>query len=203
MTENRFNRRQILSLSVGIFAGLAGCGEEQSRTLAFPPGREFSETSSGEWVGDVRVEYQKGLAGKPEWEAFHNVQVRGFDVNRELVCITDYGDIPAGETRVREVRCDRFPSILVLTADESPCEDGTYIEYLVYTENYNGNFVWDGTSFRGCNEEIPPEGDVQPVTPTETPDPTATPAASNSPTTSPTRNRTRTTPSSVSDSEDN
>jgi hypothetical protein len=76
------------------------------------------------------------------------------------------------------------------------------IEYLVYTEAYNGNLVWDGTSYRVCNEGIPPKGDVQPVTPTETPEPTVTPAATNSPTISPTRNRTRTAASSVSDSDD-
>jgi len=173
MTNLQLSRRQMLPLSVGIFAGIAGCGESPARELAFPPGREFSETPSGEWVGEVEVEYRSGLASKPEWGTFHSVQLRGFSVDRELVCVTDYGDIEKEETRRREVRCDRFPSILVLTAEESPCESGTGIEYLVYAEYYDEGFVWNRGRV-GCNEELPPEVEETPVTPTATPEPTET-----------------------------
>jgi hypothetical protein len=164
----------MLPLSIGILTGLAGCGEAPSRTLAFPPpAPEFSETASGEYVGDVSVEYQSGLASKPDWETFHSVQLRGFSVDRELVCVADYGDIQKEENRVRKVRCDRFPSILVLTADESPCENGTGIEYLVHVQNYSGAFVWSKER-RGCDKGIPPEVEETPVTPTATPEPTET-----------------------------
>ena len=173
MTDLRFRRRQILPLAAGILAGLAGCGEAPSRTLV-PLDRAFSETPSGEFVGEVSVKAQAGLAEKPEWEAFHDVQVRGFSADRELVCVTDYGDIPLGETHRREVRCDRFPSILVPTADESPCESATYIDYLVYVEDYDGTLVWSQESL-SCNEELPPEVEETPVTPTATPEPTETP----------------------------
>jgi len=175
----------MLPLSVGIFAGIAGCGESPARELAFPPGREFSKTPSGEWVGEVKVEYRSGLASKPEWGTFHSVQLRGFSVDRELVCVTDYGDIQKEETRRREVRCDRFPLILVLTAEESPCENGTMIEYLVYVEDYDGMFVWSH-ELRGCNEELPPDVEETPVTPTVTSDPTEKLTATNSTTLSPT-----------------
>jgi len=114
----------MLPLSVGLFTGIAGCGESPARKLAFPPGREFSETPSGKFVGEVPVKYQSGLASKPEWGPFHDVQIRGFSTDRELVCVTGYGDIPESQTRKREDRCDRFPSILVLTAEESPCKMG-------------------------------------------------------------------------------
>ena len=164
----------MLPLSVGIFTGIAGCGESPTRKLAFPPGREFSETPSGEFVGEVPVKHQSGLASKPEWGPFHDVQVRGFSTDRELVCVTDYGDIPESQTRKREVRCDRFPSILVLTAEESPCENGTMIEYLVYVEDYDRTFIWNH-ELRGCNEELPPDIEETPVTPTATPEPTETP----------------------------
>jgi hypothetical protein len=188
----------MLPLSVGIFTGLAGCGEEPSRDLNFSGSPEFSETPSGEFVGDISVKYQPGLASKPDWEAFHSVQLRGFSVDRELVCVADYGDIPESQTRKREVQCDRFPSILVLTADESPCESGTKIGYLVYYENYSGRFVWR-QEFLGCNEELPPEVEETPVTPTATPVSTGTTTATTSTTTESARNRTDDTPSTSSD----
>jgi len=168
----------MLPLLVEVFIGLAGCGETPARKLDFRGGPEFAETPSGEYVGDVLVKSVSGLAEKPEWEAFHSVQVRGFSTDRELVCVTDYGDIPLSETRKRDVRCDRFPSILVLTADESPCESGTSIEYLVYYENYSGTFTWN-QEFLGCEEELPPDIEETPVTPTETPVSTGTPTATN------------------------
>ena len=149
-------------------------------------------------MGDVLVESVSGLAEKPEWEAFYDVQVRGFSTDRELVCVTDYGNIPLGETRKREVRCDRFPSILMLTAEESPCESGTSIEYLVYYENYSGTFTWN-QEFLGCNEELPPDIEETPVTPTETPVSTGTPMATTPTTTESTRNRTNDTPFTSSD----
>lgn len=173
MTDLRFTRRRMLPLLVGVFIGLSGCGEAPSRTLV-PLDRAFSETPSGEFVGEVSVKAQAGLAEKPEWEAFHDVQVRGFSADRELVCVTDYGDIPLGETHRREVRCDRFPLILVPTADESPCESATYIDYLVYVEDYDGTFVWSQESL-SCDEEIPPEVKETLVTPTAIPEPTETP----------------------------
>ena len=188
----------MLPLLVGVFIGLAGCGEAPARKLDFRGGPEFTETPSGEYVGDVLVKSVSGLAEKPEWEAFHGVQVRGFSTDRELVCVTNYGDIPLGETRKREVRCDRFPSILVLTADESPCESGTRIEYLVYYENYSGTFTWN-QEFLGCEEELPPNIEATPVTPTETPASTETPTATTSTTTESARNRTDDTPSTSSD----
>ena len=120
------------------------------------------------------VKHQSGLASKPEWGSFHDVQLRGFNVDRELVCVADYGDIPESQTRKREVQCDRFPSILVLAAEESPCENGTMTEYLVYMADYDGTFVWNH-ELRGCNEEIPPELEETPVTPTKAPEPTETP----------------------------
>ena len=175
MTNLQLSRRQMLPLSVGIFAGIAGCGEAPSRRLWFPPpAAELSKTPSGEWVGEVKVEYRLGVGRKSEWGPFHDVQLRGFSVDRELVCVTDYGDIPRGQTRQREVRCDRFPSILVLTAEESPCESGTGIEYLVYAEYYDEGFVWNRERV-GCNEELPPDVEATPVTPTATPEPTETP----------------------------
>ena len=67
----------------------------------------------------VPVKHQSGLASKPDWEAFHNVQIRGFGVDCELVCVTGYGDISESQTRKREVQCDQFPLILVLSAN--PC----------------------------------------------------------------------------------
>jgi len=198
MTNHQFNRRQVLPLSIGLFTGLAGCGEAPARLLDFRGGPEFAETPSGEYVGDVLVESVSGLAEKPEWEAFYDVQVRGFSTDRELVCVTDYGNIPLGETRKREVRCDRFPSILMLTAEESPCESGTSIEYLVYYENYSGTFTWN-QEFLGCNEELPPDIEETPVTPTETPVSTGTPMATTPTTTESTRNRTNDTPFTSSD----
>ena len=198
MTSLQLSRRQMLPLSVGIFTGLAGCGEEPSRDLNFSGSPEFSETPSGEFVGDISVKYQPGLASKPDWEAFHSVQLRGFSVDRELVCVADYGDIPESQTRKREVQCDRFPSILVLTADESPCESGTKIGYLVYYENYSGRFVWR-QEFLSCNEELPPEVEETPVTPTETTVSTGTPTAANSTATESTGNPTNSTPSLSTD----
>lgn len=173
MTRLHVSRRQVLSMSVGIYAGLAGCPESVSRKLWFPSGGDFSKTPEGEWVGDVPVGHET-FGSKPEWEAFHDVHLKGFNAERDLVCVTDYGDIPKGKTREREVRCDRFPSILVLTAEESPCDRGTRIEYLVYYEAYNGDFRWK-PSFRGCEEGLPPHVEETPVTPTRTPERTPTP----------------------------
>jgi len=166
-------RRYVTALGLCGIATLAGCGEAPSRTLV-PLDREFSETPSGEFVGEVSVKAQEGLAEKPEWEAFHDVQVRGFSADRELVCVADYGDIPLCETHRREIQCDRFPSILVPTADESPCERATYIDYLVYVEDYDGTLVWSQESL-SCNEGLPPEVEETPATPTATPEPTETP----------------------------
>jgi len=190
-------RRYATALGLCGIATLAGCGEAPSRTLV-PLDREFFQTPSGEFAGEVSVKAQVGLAEKSEWEAFHDVQVRGFSADRELVCVADYGDIPLGETHRREVRCDRFPSIIMPTADESPCESATYIDYLVYVEDYDGTFVWSQESL-SCNEDIPPEGEETPVTPTETPASTGTPTATTSTTTESARNRTDDTPSTSSD----
>lgn len=85
----------------------------------------------------------------------------------------------------------------MLTAEESPCESGTSIEYLVYYENYSGTFTWN-QEFLGCNEEIPLDVEETPVTPTETPVPTGTPTATTSTTTESARNRTDDTPSTSS-----
>ena len=48
------------------------------------------------------------------------------------------------------------------------------IEYLVHVEDHDGTFVWSH-ELRGCNEELPPDVEATPVTPTATPEPTETP----------------------------
>lgn len=50
---------------IGVFIGLAGCGEAPTRKLDFRGGPEFIETPSGEYVGDVLVKSVSGIAEKP------------------------------------------------------------------------------------------------------------------------------------------
>jgi len=64
-------------------------------------------------------------------------------------------------------------SILVLTAEESPCEEGERIRSAVYVEEYDGQFVWDMET-EGCNEETPAEVEEVPMMSTETPETTST-----------------------------
>lgn len=98
-----------------------------------------------------------------DWHtSFHDVQILAFTANGRKVCQVLVGDL-SGHKRIVETTCVQFPSIIMATAKETPCENA-HIPVVRWagTEDQqtrtftSGERLWKST-LRKCNEKVPPE----------------------------------------------
>lgn len=159
------SRRGVLEITPGgLSALLVGCitpvDYPKSRTLT-ASAISASESERG-WQLNLTVS-NSNTFGNHQAD-FHDVSVHVYSEDRELVCSEDIGtvsyeqDINNG-TDVT-LSCDQFPFMVTFSATESPCEETIRIDVLVYDRQVDGEYVWDGTYHRECNEGLPPEVDT-------------------------------------------
>lgn len=166
---NNMNRRKFFQIALGgTFGVLGGCGqpvengEPDPYVSIFP---EISEANS-EWELSARIRNDN------YWEVLvHDVTLIAYSDEGEEVCRKHVGDFALGEPESRSVtvRCNSFPAIIAVTAEESPC-DGAKLEivYWTGTDDQRGKeldteeIVWEST-YQECSESLPPDRVLQNV----------------------------------------
>lgn len=158
----RFDRRDVLKITAG---GLSTAGVGCVTPVDYPKSRTLtasaisaSESESG-WQLTLTVS-NRNTYGSHQGD-FHDVSVRVYSDDQEPICRKDVGTVSYRQdvnngTEVT-LSCDGFPQLVTFSAAESPCEEPTEIAVLVYDRRADGEYVWDGTLRRECNEELPPD----------------------------------------------
>lgn len=163
--HRRLNRRLAVEITAGgFFALLAGCvtpvDYPNSRALT-ASAISASESERG-WQLTLTVS-NSNTYGNHQAD-FHDVSVRVYSEQRELVCSKDVGTVSYQQDINNGIdvtlTCDGFPYLVTFSAAESPCEETTRIDVLIYDRQVHGDYVWDGTYRRECNEGLPPEVDT-------------------------------------------
>lgn len=157
-----FNRRETLEITAGgLSALLAGCvtpvDYPNSRALTVSA-ISATESERG-WRLNLTVS-NSNTYGTHRAD-FHDVTVHVYSEAREPVCRKDIGTVSYTQDVNNGVdvtlSCDGFPHLVTFSAAESPCEETTRIDVLVYDRRVDGEYVWDGTYHRECNEGLPPQ----------------------------------------------
>lgn len=82
---------------------------------------------------------------------FHNVEVVGFSKSGDSICSEYVGDLAVGVESSQQtiaLECSTRPHIVGIVADETPCDENTYIEFRGYNASNN---VWKLMEWR-CGE---------------------------------------------------
>ena len=162
------SRRRILQLClVGSIAGVSGCNINISRgdgdrSDSGPVLDIFPEIAKTESAWQMTVQIRNSTDND---FSIHGVTVIAFSEQGEEVCRSHMGDFPQGGRfeGTETIDCEEFPAIVTATAEETPCDGGNIqIVYWTGTDDQrgeeipDGTFVWD-TTFRECEENLPPE----------------------------------------------
>ena len=160
MTNETINRRMLVKGvgSAGIGA-LAGCNTFHQRSLGFwkISGQEFNQV----WQLEMTIVNDSVACGQIDC-TFTNVSVVGYTKERQHICQTTVGDVPAdmeGYKNRKDVQlvCDQLPYILTLKADQSPCDTAVDISVVLYRGKLEGDHHWSEERSRECGEGLPPE----------------------------------------------
>lgn len=152
MTEN-ITRRE-LGRRVGVALPLVGSGcitydYPSEREITFR-GTEVIQAEAGSY--SIEVTLLMSATGRSEtWRAFHNVTITAYSVDNSVVCSEQIGDLTEpGQQQTVQLNCDGFPHTITVSADETPCDEDTFLSKAVYDGRRDGARVWDVTD-QECN----------------------------------------------------
>lgn len=139
---------------------LAGCPGDfpKHRELMFDEVMPINDTD-GQYR--FRITPIKTSSGESEeWQRFHNVTLVGYSASDTLVCEANIGTTGANLPLTLEpvvVECENPPVIFTYRADESPCDEATWIRYAVHRILEGGERSWFLDGLRECGEGLPPD----------------------------------------------
>jgi len=152
-------RRALIRGGTLIIAGaLAGCPDspQRRRELAIRHIEVGNESDAGT---ELRITVENlGTGSKTEWATFTDVTVLGYSSSGDLVCEKHVGTVEPGTASfLQTLRCDTFPALLTFAADQSPCDDDTFIRVARYNSSAEEDYSWDIENYRECSEGLPPK----------------------------------------------
>lgn len=133
----KVSRRSVAKwIGCSVIIPLSGCqGDFPSHRTLSTSGIQ-TEKINDEWRLNVTVVADlTGRYHNTGSTPFNDVVLLGFSRGGSQICDTRIGDIPDTEMRYEEVvtlRCTELPHYLTFTAEETPCDEDTTIERLVY-----------------------------------------------------------------------
>lgn len=149
-------RRKFLALCAGGTLGVvAGCNRGQkSRELGF---ESFNLTQTGLFEYDIRTKPIVNGLGNKEYLTFNSVTLHVFNTQGTELAKKDLGTLSANEsTEPVSFSVDGIPAVLTYKAKETLCEEGTSISIATWDRWRDGEYMYDSTKWRKCNEPFPP-----------------------------------------------
>jgi len=105
----------------------------------------------------IELAVESYLQGRSaEWGTFTNVELLGYSEDGREVCKKRVGTIEPDIESLLTIECDIIPAILTFRADQSPCDEDTYIGIAVYESSPDAENGWDVDNQRECGEGLPP-----------------------------------------------
>jgi hypothetical protein len=146
-------RREVLYGTA--LAALYGCMEPRSRSLRFGS----IETSRKPDVVELHVAVQASSKNaEGDWATFHDVEVVGYRNPETELCRATVGTLAPSETATVTLDCTSVPPYLTCVAEESPCDNNTWIAVLEHQPSQGGD-GYSPTDPRQCDEKpLPTRG---------------------------------------------